>query len=204
MRLGQVVGVDRAAGHADDRQAGLGLPVPAEVVGHAHRAGRVAGHRVDAAVRRAGADGDDRRRLRAPAGRATRVVVIGWPVAGLLPNAAPVALVLDRLVRDRALDDQHERLELAAVGLVPPLDEVVGALLGAALEVDQRPVHGDLRQARAGRPSTISSMLGWVAAVSATESPSQLRPPFIQRMWTGPASVSGSATLVMPHRPSAV
>ena len=42
-------------------------------------------------------------------------------------------------------------------------------------------------------PSTISSMLGWVAAVSATESPSQLSPPFIQRMWTGAASTSVSA-----------
>ncbi len=31
-------------------------------------------------------------------------------------------------------------------------------------------------------PSTISSMLGWVAAVSATESPSQPSPPFIQRI----------------------
>ncbi len=29
---------------------------------------------------------------------------------------------------------------------------------------------------------TISSMLGWVAAVSATESPSQLSPPLSQRM----------------------
>jgi hypothetical protein len=27
-------------------------------------------------------------------------------------------------------------------------------------------------------------MLGWVAAVSATESPSQPSPPFIHRMWT--------------------
>ena len=51
-------------------------------------------------------------------------------------------------------------------------------------------------------PSTISSMLGWVAAVRATESPSQLSPPFIQRMWTTPSSappfvgVSFSATAV--------
>src|SRR6185369_12568397 len=37
-------------------------------------------------------------------------------------------------------------------------------------------------------PSAISSMLGWVAAVNATESPSQLRPPLIHRTWM---SVSG-------------
>ena len=42
-------------------------------------------------------------------------------------------------------------------------------------------------------PSTISSMLGWVAAVSATESPSQLSPPFIQRMCT-----TGSAGSAWP------
>ena len=36
--------------------------------------------------------------------------------------------------------------------------------------------------------SAISSMLGWVAAVSDTESPSQLRPALIQRMWIGDSS----------------
>jgi hypothetical protein len=50
-------------------------------------------------------------------------VVIGWPVSGLFPNAAPVALALDRLVRDRALDDEHERVDLAADALPEPLDE---------------------------------------------------------------------------------
>ena len=62
--LGHVVRLGRAARDADDRQAGLRLPVPAEVVGHAHRAGRVVLHRRDAAVGRAGPDRDDRRRLR--------------------------------------------------------------------------------------------------------------------------------------------
>ena len=78
------------------------------------------------------------------------LVVIGWSVVGVVAEAAPVALALDRLVGDRALDDEHERLELAAVGLEEPLDEVVGAADRAALEVDQRPVHRDLRQAREG------------------------------------------------------
>ena len=65
---------------------------------------------------------------------------------GVVPEAAPVALGLDLLVRDGALDDEHERLQLAALGLEEPLDEVVGAADGAVLEVDQRPVHGDLRE----------------------------------------------------------
>src|SRR6478672_13783327 len=143
--LREVVGVDRAAGDAHDRQAGLGLPVPPEVVGDAHGAGRVAGHGVDAAVRRAGADRDQGGRLRSepvePLRRGHRL-----PGHRVVAEAAPVALVLDRLVRDGPLHDEHERLELAAVRFVPPLDEVVRALLRPALEVDQRPVDRDLRQ----------------------------------------------------------
>ena len=42
----------------------LRAPVPAEVVGQAHRAGRVVAHRRDAAVGRAGPDRHDRRGLR--------------------------------------------------------------------------------------------------------------------------------------------
>ncbi len=38
-------------------------------------------------------------------------------------------------------------------------------------------------------PRTISSMLGCVAAVSATESPSHDSPALIQRMWMGCSSV---------------
>ena len=79
-----------------------------------------------------------------PLARGHRLVGVG-----VVAEPAPVALALDRLVGDRALDDEHERLQLAAVGLEEPLDEVVGAADRAALEVDQRPVDGDLRQARA-------------------------------------------------------
>jgi hypothetical protein len=50
------------------------------------------------------------------------------------------------LVGDRSLDHEHERLELAPIGLEEPLKEVVGAAGRAALEVDQRPVHGHLGQ----------------------------------------------------------
>src|SRR5262245_2292496 len=40
-------------------------------------------------------------------------------------------------------------------------------------------------------------MLGWVAAVSATESPSQPSPPFIHRLWTtGSAEPADEASLV--------
>ena len=109
----------------------------------------IARHRVDAAVGGAGAHREDRRGL----GRQPVEPFVGrHRLTGrrVVAEAAPVALGLDRLVRDGPLHHQHERVELAPVGLVPPLDEGVGALLGAALEVDQRPVHRDLGQARQG------------------------------------------------------
>ena len=123
--------MDRAAGHAHDRDAGLRLPVPPEVVGHAHRPGRVAGHRVDAAVGGAGADGDDGERLRR---EAVEPLVGRDRLAGhrVVAEAAPVALAGELLVGDRTLDDEHERLQLAAVGLAEPLEEVVGAADRAA------------------------------------------------------------------------
>ena len=73
-------------------------------------------------------------------------VVIGCPVAGIVTEAAPVALVLDLLVGDRAFDDEDERFQLAAVGFAEPLEEVVLAAGRATLEVDQRPMHRDLRK----------------------------------------------------------
>ena len=143
--LGEIVRLDRAARHVDDRDAGLRLPAPAEIVRNPHGAGRVAGHGVDTAVRRAGPGSDDGRGLRSesiqPFGRRDRLA--GGRVVA---EAAPVTLVLDLLVRDRALDHQDERFEFATIRLAEPLEEVVLTTLWPALEIDQRPVHSDLRE----------------------------------------------------------
>ena len=53
-------------------------------------------------------------------------------------------------------------------------------------------------------PRTRSSMLGWVAAVSATDSPSQLRPPFIQRMCSTFAPSPSGGTSTSRHPPISV
>ena len=138
-------GMGGAAGHAHDRDAGLRLPSPAQVVGHAHGPGRVAGHGMDAAVARAGAGRQHDQRL----GRqAVEPLAGGHGLVGVrvVAEPAPVALALDGLVGDRPLDHQDKRVELAPVGLEEPLDEVVGAAHRTALEVDERPVHRDLRQ----------------------------------------------------------
>src|SRR4051794_1952981 len=48
-------------------------------------------------------------------------------------------------------------------------------------------------------PSSTSSMPGWPAAVTDTESPSQLMPSEIHRMWTSStAGASGSVAMVRP------
>src|ERR1700742_4108170 len=48
-------------------------------------------------------------------------------------------------------------------------------------------------------PSAISSTLGWVAAVNATESPSQLNPALIHRTWINASSALTAASLGMRH-----
>ncbi len=45
-------------------------------------------------------------------------------------------------------------------------------------------------------PRTMSSMLGWLAAVTETESPSQLSPAVIQRTWT--SFTAGSRCVLRP------
>src|SRR5262249_5936875 len=58
-RLHEVVGLHRASGHADEGDAGVRAERPPEVIGQSHAPRRIAGHGVDAAVRRARARRDD-------------------------------------------------------------------------------------------------------------------------------------------------
>ncbi len=57
-------------------------------------------------------------------------------------------------------------------------------LLAAQRGREHLVVQVDLRAARGSRPSSTSSIAGWPAAVIETESPSQLMPSEIHRMWT--------------------
>ena len=148
--LGEIVRMDRAARHADDRDAGFGAPLPSQVVRHAHGPRRVARHGVNAAVGGAGADGEDRQRL---GGQPVEPFAGGHRLARrrVVAEAAPVALLLDRFVGDRSLDDQHEGLpKPPRSAYEEPLDEIVGATDRPAFEIDQRPVHRDLGLAGEG------------------------------------------------------
>jgi hypothetical protein len=101
---------------------------------------------VDAAVGGAGPDRDDRGGLgRQPVEPFTG----GHRLAGgrVVAEPAPVALVFDLLVGDGSFDDEYEGLQFTAIGFEEPLEEVVRAPVWSAFEVDQGPVHGDLREA---------------------------------------------------------
>ena len=143
-RLGDVVGLRRAAGDVDDRDARLRLPLPAQVVGQAHRAGRVVLHRRDAAVGGARPDRDDRGGLRR---EAINPLVRGDRLARVrvVAHGGEVAVAGELLVRQRALEDQHERVELAGLGVPPGLHE-----LAALLEREHGVVDDHARHARDG------------------------------------------------------
>src|SRR6516164_3053284 len=110
------------------------------------------------------------------------LVVIGWPVSGLLPKP-----------------HQYPSDLIASFGMEPSTTRTNGsssprsALCHHSMKVSA-PCSGPHSKSISGQctatlgspgkaPSAISSMLGWVAAVSATESPSQPSPPFIQNVY---------------------
>ena len=106
-RFGHVVRKYRAAGYADDRDVGPGPPLPAEEIGHTHAPGRIALHRVDAAIARASSRRDNGpgagREPAKPLARGDRLAS-----RGVGAEAGPESFALVALVRDRAFDDENE------------------------------------------------------------------------------------------------
>ena len=112
------------------------------------------------------------------------LVVIGCPVSGLLPKP-----------------HQYPSDLIDSLGIEPSMTRTKGpsssprsALKNQSMN-DWEPPTGPDSKSISGQctatvgspgsaPSAISSMLGWVAAVRATESPSHDSPAFIQRMCT--------------------
>ena len=108
------------------------------------------------------------------------LVVIGWSVSGLFPKP-----------------HQYPSCLIASLGIDPSTTSTKGsssprsALKNHSMKSSAPPT-GPHSKSMSGQwtailgspgraPRAISSMLGWVAAVSATESPSQLSPALIQR-----------------------
>ena len=100
-----------------------------EVVAQAHRAGRVVAHRRDPAVGGARAE---REHGRGP-GREPVDPRVGRGSAGRSRGrrrSRPVALAVDLLVGDRALEHEDERIELAGGGAIPRAHELLAGLVG--------------------------------------------------------------------------
>ena len=153
-------------------------PPRTQVIAQPHRAGWVAPHRGDPAEGRAGAEGEHgggtgREPVdpRAGGDRLARIRVEA--------ERRPVPIAADLLVRDRALEHQDERVELACRGVEPRPHEVLAGLVG-----QQRVVDDERR-----RPGSILGSgprrSGCVAAVIATDSPSQPSPLVSQSTFTG-------------------
>src|SRR3954452_7741494 len=71
--------------------------------------------------------------------------------------------------------------------LLPPTGPLSKSISGQCTATFGRP---------GSAPSAISSMLGWVAAVRATESPSQLRPALIHSTWIRTSSAARASSRV--------
>src|SRR6478735_532408 len=126
-RLHEVVGLHGAAGHVDDWDPSMRLPVAAQVIAEPHRAGWVPGHRVNAAIRGTGPDCDQRP---SAASQIIDPLTSGnWLTIIALTERGKVALGLDLLVRNRAFDHHQIRTEFASDGLAEGAQEVLTALL---------------------------------------------------------------------------
>src|SRR3954452_6760659 len=123
------------------------------------------------------------------------LVVIGWSVPGALPkpDQYPSSLIFSFGIdpsttrtngssSPRSALKNHSRKSSA-----PPLGPHSKSISGQCTATRGSP---------GSAPSAISSMLGWVAAVRATESPSQLSPALIQSTWIKVSSAASSASRV--------
>ena len=117
------------AGNADDGDAGLRLPVPAQIVGKTHAIGWIALHGVDSAVRSAGSN-----RHHGPRFRRQAVDPIagrnGLPRDGIGAEGGPVAFFLIRFVRDGAFHHQDKWSQLLLRRKTETAQEFVAILHG--------------------------------------------------------------------------
>ena len=155
-RLGDVVGLYRAAREVDDRDSEARHPVAAQVVAQAHRARGVVAHGRYPTVGRARAQREHRggsRRQQVDPGVGEDRLSGG----GIDAHPRPVPFAVDLLVGDRAFEHEDERVEVALRGVCERPQEV-----GAGLEREHRVVQHHRRhpgqspaqeilEARAGR-----------------------------------------------------
>src|SRR5271163_1990223 len=122
------------------------------------------------------------------------LVVIGCPVAGSLPkpHQYPSFLIASLGIEPSTTSTNGSSSPRSALknhsrkSSAPPVGPHSKSISGQCTAILGRP---------GSAPSAISSILGWVAAVSATESPSQLRPALIHRTWIKVSSALTAASV---------
>ena len=126
------------------------------------------------------------------------LVVIGCPVAGSLPNPHqyPSSLIFSLGIDPSTTSTNGSSSPRSALknqarkSSAPPLGPHSKSIRGQWTAILGRP---------GSAPSAISSMLGCVAAVSATESPSQLKPALIHSTWIKASSALTAASVGICH-----
>src|SRR3954451_12880088 len=128
------------------------------------------------------------------------LVVIGCPVAGLFskPDQYPSSLIFSFGTDPSTNRTNGSRSPRSALknhsrkSSAPPLGPHSKSINGQWTAICGRP---------GSAPRAISSMLGWVAAVSETESPSQLRPALIHSTWMRVSSAFLASSVSMGRPP---
>src|SRR5579863_4232160 len=127
-RLHKVVGLNGTPRNIHNRQSRFRLPAPTQVISQTHAAGGVPFHSMNSAVSGAGPDRDYRQRF---GSQPVDPVIGGNRLIGLGigSHRSPISFLLYLLVRDGALDHQNEGFELAFLGKIKMLHEVVAAFV---------------------------------------------------------------------------
>src|SRR5271170_2592504 len=123
----EIVGLDWTAGNTNDRNICFRTPLPAEIIRQAHASSRIAFHCVDSAVSRAGTGCNNRPRFRRQP--VNPLTCCNWLAChSIRAERCPIAFLLVRFVRDRALYHQDERLRFTRCRQIKALHEVVSDL----------------------------------------------------------------------------
>ena len=122
-------GKNRTSGHTNDRNAGIRFPLPTEIISQPHAACRISFHRMDAAVRRAGACRNYGpcfgRELIDPFTSRYRL-----PGSLIGPKRRPITFVFVVFVGNRSLNDENERLKIAFGAVIEKLHKLFAVFIG--------------------------------------------------------------------------
>src|SRR2546421_3159645 len=136
--LHEVVWLHGASGDIHDWDAGLGFPVPAQIVGDTHSTGGITLHGMDTTIGSAGSCCYHCQGLWCQAINPIRHRnrLVRYRVCA---EGCPVAFGLDLLVWDRSFKYENKRVKFTPLCFIPPLHKVFAPLVGDTLVMDVNP-----------------------------------------------------------------